>query len=1465
MGVEPVSIAVEIAATGAAASIGSKIGGVVRRRECRRQLAENAWRELTKRSGGRLSQGYLDPDTVWNWTNEPDVRKALLAGDPTWVRHHGGALREAWRTRTYDARNPLTDDDGRLLAEIIFYLLVVDVLAGDELLSTYASRILDSVRNVHNDLALVCVTLSQAHESPRDRARRRLAIVSDGVISAADRGLRDRDGTVIVIERDDEEQQLVAAVDRLAERSALVVTGQPDVGKSHLAMRVVRQLRQSRDVFAFDLRRHHVSLTDIGTALAEAGPAGGPGAPAIVVIDGAEAVQKHGTEGFYQLVEQALALGACVIAIGRSDAIADIQDALARSGVQPTTHDVAGLSRSDLATASQRIPAVDSLLVLPVGRWLARRPGLLQAWLVLEPATPIQNEGHLVDLLRRQYIGHADPGRAGRLAAVSRLARAELGGESGGVDPGASDQLRASGVLLGRENSWDTALRFADDLWRDAALAGLIAQDPAVLIELIAARSALRAARLACQLRLNADLASIGTLVDHFDDVAAHTGQARWGEVPFEALTSLGGSREEWRQLLGSLETRGALERFLSTARRTHGSLLSEAPAAMAGLIDALLDRTDDDPAALSLLRTWLQAAALDTPAENIAARQRACAHLLGHPPPPYDERARREWLNDIATCGADLNGAAIDQLRTSVRERPDDLDGVFADPRSGYALSRSHPDLLLELAEVYYVVGGEWSHEALRCPTRGMAEPRFGVHHTPFVFLLQTRPLESLAAAARILDAACAQSVSFPWHKAAEAEPAYVRMDLPKRGATELLTSDGAWTWYRGGLAAPASAVSILLAVERFADRLVVAGRTVDHVTGLLLRTARSVPLVGLCVGLALRHLRVDSPSEAWLCWIAQRVVWDLEIDRATEERLGYGFVQNNDVASEQLRVATVGDPAQQVAAASVLRGDTGLIETLEAASRALERAADGDPFIRGRAFEFRPSAMHVEVEDGRLVIQMQVPADIIEATTAAAAEHYLDNLPHSIAMRYAVRDRLEPATDRMAADLATCQSDDASDTAWAQARVNVAAAALRAAFIGEAPVPAADLLWAADEVLGYVSAPAREPDNASAQMWSPVLAVASALPALRLASTAGNAHPFGDDLADRVAAVSLQLAQTGGSRVLYTMLATHASRWKAPCSTTTRDECPNLVVEQLMSAVLQRSVHPTVSAEYGPHDPERASRFIQTDLLLAPLAFTAAETQLCDHVTLEGALVEALDLHAEAFCPVGRPGHVEGDHFPRVGDALFALSLNGRTDRVAAYIQRLAPNYQCQALRGIRQVAGDHANFRPRLEEIWPGVMQQLDGVLAHADRLSDPHAELVPNVAVDSYTLSNASNWNDATSNWINPRSVESALAEWALNARGCGHCAAALGSFLLTADTQWLVATGVPLLHELVSTVEVEHLRDRAASWLADLPDMPVLSNALRGNAQFLAIVDRYVQADDFGAMIARRRMDPGERA
>ncbi len=145
------------------------------------------------------------------------------------------SIATAWRSRSYDEHSPLTGEIARHAARIVHGLFVLDALAGDDLLSVLNARTRDEIANLHNDLALVCATVVDAADEVRTAARN-LSRWSDRSLELAAEGIVASDGRTIVVERNDALQAVVAAAAECPDNVVLVVTGEPDTGKSHLVM-----------------------------------------------------------------------------------------------------------------------------------------------------------------------------------------------------------------------------------------------------------------------------------------------------------------------------------------------------------------------------------------------------------------------------------------------------------------------------------------------------------------------------------------------------------------------------------------------------------------------------------------------------------------------------------------------------------------------------------------------------------------------------------------------------------------------------------------------------------------------------------------------------------------------------------------------------------------------------------------------------------------------------------------------------------------------------------------------------------------------------------------------------------------------------------------------------------------------------------------------------------------------------
>jgi len=152
-------------------------------------------------------------------------------------------------------------------------------------------------------------------------------------------------------------------------------------------------------------------------------------------------------------------------------------------------------------------------------------------------------------LIRRRETN--PPGTASpddRASTVVAVAGRRLGG-TGAPDGQALRELRSDGVLRIEANpAFSQGPEFATDLYLDIGLCWLFLDagwQP--LKEAGLPRWPTRAARLACQARLSTarpgDLVGVWSdLMSEFGDLAAVDG-ARWTEVPYEALLTLGDAR----------------------------------------------------------------------------------------------------------------------------------------------------------------------------------------------------------------------------------------------------------------------------------------------------------------------------------------------------------------------------------------------------------------------------------------------------------------------------------------------------------------------------------------------------------------------------------------------------------------------------------------------------------------------------------------------------------------------------------------------------------------------------------------------------------------------------------------------------------------------------------------------------------------------------------------------------------
>lgn len=724
--------------------------------------------------------------------------------------------------------------------------------------------------------------------------------------------LRDRTGTslhtsenTLEIDRAEQRNKLRARLEETATNcGALIVRGDPDVGKSALTLRVVEELRSvDAGVVALNLRNLPLTMVEfesaVGADLSEVLGGACTRQPRILVIDGAEAVLEGWQTLLIDLATASLRAGLGVAAVTRSDASARVAHSLAsalqatdRRGSRPVEHEVPALCRTEIARLTNTFTGLTRLERDARSVWVLGRPGLIDLLLRSETTHVFPDHGlseadvfaAIWDGLVRRPSASSPDAREHVLVALARRLLFPSKPLILALDSSALTSLRSDGLLLsaGRTSAWSSTEEFASDLVRDLAVARLLLVEGwQLLTDAEAPRWALRAVRLACQAKLigSADAESERVrLQGAFDEIAAYHGQ-RWAELPLEALLTLGTASDAltraWPVLTSdqhSVVLRLAQDRY---ARDGVGDAVILAPLVELSYCQADLEQYDAWSLwqVRKLVLAWLRGlvhgdagphrlrrAVRDVALESATTGEKEflveLVALLG---PDMDERAEA-FLRDLAKGGGAELGVAVES-NSAVR-----------------AIVDNNVDLLVELTEARYL--GGWPKELRRHAPRRYREPEAAGHYGPYSALLNTDAAKGLPLIQRLLNRAAVFTVQ---ERQRNLDPDDVR-ESPK--GAELEFPDGSrrfcvgnhivWQWYDQPILADGPCGSALLAVERFADHLIDIGVPINQVVNLLLEGCENLAMPALVVSLLVKHIGLS--DEELDPWLAQPEVWQME-----------------------------------------------------------------------------------------------------------------------------------------------------------------------------------------------------------------------------------------------------------------------------------------------------------------------------------------------------------------------------------------------------------------------------------------------------------------------------------------------------------------------------------------------------------------------------------------------------------
>ncbi|WP_181801256.1 hypothetical protein [Streptomyces shenzhenensis] len=786
-----------------------------------------------------------------------------------------------------------------------------------------------------------------------------------------------------------------------SQTTALVVTGEPDAGKSALALRTARRLRADGvAVMVLNLREIPARLAEfealLGARITSVLGASAVGTGRLLVVDGAESVLEGRAQLLSDLARAAMTAGLGVVAVTRTDGSGAARDVLiqAARGVDRDgeaveslvrEHEVPQLTSAEIEQLIEVFPQLRRWAADERARWLLGRPGLVDMLLRAGPdAAAPEGAASEADLFRvvwyylvrcGEMMPPGGPSPDARDQSLRALARRQLLPYDNSVSPdsAALPSLRSDGLLAPRtaSSAWNPSDRFASDLVRDMAIVRVLVTDGFSLLSAAEApRWALRAARVACQAQLltTDDVRrSLAHLCAVFDQIASDHGE-RWSDVPWEAVLTLGTAGDILGRTWPALQAdrQAGLRTVIRLAMQRYAPHDVGDPVVLAPLVELSFcrereaDSGEDSWAADGMSRSirelvlaWLRGLARAETDVSDPIRQLVRDRILAAEPPHWDEFA----VEALAMLGPDLDGAAETFLRGIADDGGAHLDPVVENFWPVAEMAKHQPDLLLTLTESYYIeqhdadaAGYGWSgsypfddgirhHRARGSITERMA----GWYRGPFWQLLRVRLVPTLALINRMLDHAAAIRVGDhdAYTQAPPDELPGVDLDIPGVGVRRCVGDEHVWAWYRGSSVGPYPCMSALLAVERLADQLVaVADVPLGRIVQFLLRDCNNLAMPGLVVGFLVRHL--EQAGDLLDPWMRDLDVWQLEFTRAASE--GVLYVQGPDapdLIGLSRRRSSLRDVAAELTIGATLSGDQTRLNELAATGEALVRRA--------------------------------------------------------------------------------------------------------------------------------------------------------------------------------------------------------------------------------------------------------------------------------------------------------------------------------------------------------------------------------------------------------------------------------------------------------------------------------------------------------------------------------------------
>jgi len=858
-------------------------------------------------------------------------------------------------------------------------------------------------------------------------------------------------------------------------------------------------------------------------------------------------------------------------------------------------------------------------------------------------------------------------------------------------------------------------------------------------------------------------------------------------------------------------------------------------------------------------------------------------------------EEVPRELTDDtvlelLALLGPDLGEEGERLLREVAEHAPSDLAPAVDEMFTGRALALYGRGLLGDLTEAYYLDededGSGFHEDGVRDHGfLGLGIPMNAYYRGPFMALFESDFRRGVGMLNRLLNHAARARVrtlagiGSPWGMPPEGAEAEYTVELSVGGALREYVGDGhVWVWYRGTGVGPYPCMSALQALERVCDKVIIAGVPVDRVVSILLEDCENLAMLGLVVGLLVRHLEVAGRTID--PFLAEPVVWELEFSRMVSESSGLAASSEGLVEPERRQWSL-----REAASMLVVSADADRADELRAVGEQLVGAAERVDAEEAAAAPRRAGSVEVEeagpvtyttkvrnwaslldrnryrayTTDDVTVVQAVPPEDVQEALAPGNQDLQRGNEALRLVNRYFWQRRArppkapEPSAEELAGDLVIARGlveDPPSASAageWDTAAL-VAAAALEARLLRDVMVTEDGIEFSAETIvrIGEGVTPADELEFSGSMFeQGGDRTAAGAIPLLLLPQAAelreqADAQAGGEG--SRCLAAARRLARGVADETRLHLARGLDPLWASPCA---GDPCHHkLALELAVESMRDSAVGDwDVAAQrrrvrvIGDPVKQRLAEVADDDLLVMRLdaairaigaAVVAGES--CVHAEASALLPVLLEAQRRGLLAAEHNGDERGSHALVAARAVLGLAAAGDPAPLHTHIEAYADNGALLStlLRALAAAAEETEALGEAARRTWPDVIARVRALHdAGHTPFSDAYfgenalADLVPAPTYDGAFL-----YREIESEpirWADPLGWREVIESWLPLARGKSRCVDALIMLLRTVPTADQATTG---LTWVVSTVmaDVDGVARRSyllAEWLIEL--------------------------------------------